>query len=89
MTLVNADRADKMRKITELAIRAMGAQHPEGKRVTVSLSSQTKAVYVTIYTSNGDDLRAVYSEWDYLDMDMRNLDGMIAVLENFLKECGV
>lgn len=89
MTLVNTDRADKVRKIAELCIRAMGAQHPEGKRVTVSLSSQTKSVDVNIYTSNGDDLRAVYSEWDYLDMDTRKLDGMIAVLENFLKECGV
>lgn len=89
MTLVNADRADKMRKIAELCIRAMGAEHPDGKRVRVSLSSQTKSVDVNIYTGNGDDLRAVYSEWDYLDMDMRNLDGMIAVLENFLKECGV
>lgn len=89
MTLVNTDRADKARKIAELAIRAMGAEHPDGKRVTVSLSGHTKSVNVTVYTSNGDDLRAVYNDWDYLDMDMRKLDGMIAVLENFLKECGV
>lgn len=89
MTLENTDRADKVRKIAELCIRAMGAEHPDGERVTVSLNRQLKAVYVNIYTGNGDDLRAVYSDWDYLDMDMRKLDGMIAVLENFLKECGV
>ena len=89
MTLVNTDRADKVRKIAELCIRAMGAEHPDGKFVTVALSSQLKAVYVNIYTGNGGDLRAVYSDWDYLDMDTRKLDGMIAVLENFLMECGV
>lgn len=91
MTLVNTDRADKVRKIAELAIRAMGAEHPDGKCVSMSTSGNVQGIDVTVYDRNPESgkLKQAYSDYDYLDLDRGRLDSMIAVLENFLKECGV
>lgn len=91
MTLVNTDRADKVRKIAELCIRAMGAEHPEGKCVSMSTSGNAQMIDITVYDRKPEsgELKLAYSDYDYLDWDMGRLDVMIAVLENFLKECGV
>lgn len=93
MTLVNTDRADKVRKIAELAIRAMGAEHPDGKFVTMGMHSSAQRVDIAVYdhVPDSEGIRQRVYEYAYLDEDSSTwkLDGMIAVLENFLKECGV